>query len=76
MTQSREWNCYVGMYPCPRCLGQDTATDIIATSGRWIKFHCYSCGCVFRKSSSNTSPLSAAMVRPWRAPTRAERGRV
>jgi len=53
-----ERRCSRGEYPCPKCGSRETGTDTIATSGRWITFHCDICGHDFRKSAANVSGLS------------------
>ena len=53
-----QFECYRGMYECPKCGSRETGTNTISTSGRWIDFRCLECRHDFKKSAANTSPLS------------------
>ena len=52
------FKCYLGKYACPKCESDNTGTNVVASSGRWIKFYCHDCKESFRKSAIDTSPLS------------------
>ncbi len=56
-----EYTVYRGKYICPKCGSPETGTNIIATSERWMIFHCDGCGHDFRRSSVNTSTLSRSL---------------
>jgi transcription elongation factor Elf1 len=59
MKDAKEYTCYRGAKECPECGSEDTASDCIATSSRWMDFLCHECGHGFRRAARSVSPLSA-----------------
>jgi transcription elongation factor Elf1 len=58
-----EFGGYFGQYPCTKCGSLKTGTNTMATSDYYMDFHCHDCGVIFKKKSSNVSPLSKHLQR-------------
>jgi transposase-like protein len=63
MKDAEKYTCYRGAKECPECGSEDTASDCIATSSRWMRFLCHECGHEFRRSAASVSPLSKHLGR-------------